>query len=597
MKRDQIQLFDLQLSMPSVEERTALAKSTITKLFYENVPVCVAFSGGKDSTVCADLVLTSAREYRAITGISPLVLITTSDTLVENPEITAHFRKELRKMELYGKKYGLKVLTRIATPPLLSTWQLKILTGRGLPSFAGLQTDCSWDMKIQPQAVLRKQIFKSLKDEGRPEAVTCLGTRFDESEKRSLNMLIRGENDVAPVKNTDGDLILAPICDWSTDDVFEYLGTRSTQDAFSDFTDTLRIYAHSEGQSCAVVASAIKDGLSKRKKGGCGARHGCFVCQQATDKSLENMVEFDERYAYADPLTKFNRFVRNTRHDWSRRHWVGRTIKAGYIAIEPDTYHPTMVRELFRYMVQLDYDESKRAAAAGEAPKFRIFTAEMVLAIDAYWSLNGLAQPFAAWADVIDINSGKVRYDIPEIELVPATPKPDAMFLYVGTEWDDSACSSELPGMRDPYLESLLEISACAPDLRETSAGRLIWDLDNEPSFSVDGEGLAMFMDFELDRVVQGYRDQLGWPIPGSITRGYMWYIQYGVLTLNGAQTVKHDEILRRTAHKDRLGLTLGYDIQELLERSVRFSELPQEAREAWSKKATTASAQAELLI
>ena len=48
---------------------------------------------------------------------------------------------------------------------------------------------------------------------------------------------------------------------------------------------------------------------------------------------------------------------------------------------------------------------------------------------------------------------------------------------------------------------------------------------------------------------------------------------------------------------KDRLGLTLGYDIQELLEKSVRFSELPQEAREAWSKKATTASAQAELLI
>lgn len=597
MKRDQIPLFDLPLSMPSIEDRTALAKSTITKLFYENVPVCVAFSGGKDSTVCADLVLTSAREFKEQTQTSPLVLITTSETLVENPEVTAHFRKELRKMELYGKKHGLKLQTRIAKPSLLSTWQLKILTGRGLPSFAGQNTDCSYDLKIQPQAVLRKAIFKALKEEGRPKPVTCLGTRFDESEKRSLNMLLRGENDIAPVANGDGDLILAPICDWQTDDVFEYLGTRSSQDAYSDFQDTLRLYSHAEGQSCAVVASAIQDGLSKRKKGGCGARHGCFVCQQATDKSLENMVGFDERYAYAGPLTKFNRFVRNTRHDWSRRHWVGRTIKSGYVAIEPDTYHPDMVRELFRYMVQLDHDETKRAKTAMEAPKFRIFSAEMILAIDAYWSLNGLAQPFSAWADVLDINSGKVRYDIPDIELVPATPKPDALFLHVGAEWDDSASSSELPGLRDPYLESLLEISACAPELREAPGGRLIWDLDNESSFDIDGEGLAMFLDFELKRVVEGYREQLGWAIPGSITRGYMWYTQYGLFSLSGAQTIKHDEILRRTAYKDRLGLTLGYDIKELLAKSVRYSELPKEARDAWAKKATTSSAQAELLI
>jgi hypothetical protein len=43
-----------------------------------------------------------------------------------------------------------------------------------------------------------------------------------------------------------------------TDEVLEYIGLRAAGelggDAFSDFSDTLRIYAHSEGQSCAVVA-------------------------------------------------------------------------------------------------------------------------------------------------------------------------------------------------------------------------------------------------------------------------------------------------------------------------------------------------------
>jgi DNA sulfur modification protein DndC len=41
--------------------------------------------------------------------------------------------------------------------------------------------------------------------------VTILGTRYDESEKRSLKMLLGGENNVVPVENSDGDFILAPI--------------------------------------------------------------------------------------------------------------------------------------------------------------------------------------------------------------------------------------------------------------------------------------------------------------------------------------------------------------------------------------------------
>lgn len=443
---------------------------------------------------------------------------------------------------------------------------------------------------------MRKEIFKEFGQAGLKEPVTILGTRFEESEKRSLNMMLRGENDIKPVRNSDDDLILAPICLWATDDVFEYLGSRTVGESYSDFADTLRIYAHSEGQSCAIVASVIQEGMAKRKKGGCGTRTGCWICQQATDKSLENMIQFDAMYEYASGLNKLNKFISNTRYDLTRRHWIGRTIKAGYVAIEPDTYSPGMVREIYRYMIQLQHDEVVRSGAVGTRPKFTIFSDEMILALDAYWSLNGMARPFAAWADADDIRSGRVRYDIPDVDFIPKPEFPPAMFLHVGNQWDDSLSLSEYSGLRDVYTESLLELSACGPQLKETRSGRSIWDLDTESSFQVDAESLAMIQDFELDRLIEQYRQGVGSALPGSITQGYKWYLTYGVIQLNAAQAAKHDEILRRTSFKDSLGLCLEYDIADVLKQSVRYSELPDAARAAWSKKATTSSAQRDLM-
>lgn len=597
MKRDQIPLFEMEsLVTMSVDERVDIAVATIRQLFEEGIPCCVAFSGGKDASTVADLTLTAARLCVGRTKRPPLVIITTSDTMAENPEIAEHYLRDMQKMVAYGAKHGFRVITRIAKPALLSTWQLKVLSGRGLPSFPGSNTDCSVDLKVTPQARLRKQIYKELQDDGLPEFVTLLGTRYLESEVRAMKMTLRGENADKPVRNADGDLILAPIAMWPTDDVFEFLATRPAGGSYSNFEDTLRIYAHSEGQGCAIVASVIEEGMSKSKKGGCGTRHGCHVCQQAVDKSLENMIAYDPRYEYAAGLNKLNKFIRNTRYDWRRRHWIGRTIKAGYIAIQPDTYHPSMVREIFRYMIQLQHDEQVRARRSGQRVKFTLFSQSMILALDAYWSLAGLAKPFSAWADVDDITSDRVRYDVPEVEPIAPQEIPAARFLYVGAEWDDSAGANDMTGLRDAYLESLLEISACGPDLKQTRGGKTIWDLHTkETSFTVNPESVAMFEDFEMHRLLEQYRRPNSLALPGSITHGYKWYLQYGAIQVTPAQSSKHDEMLRRTAHKDSLGLTTEYDIDALLSQSIRFSDLPTEARHAWSKKATMATAQPDL--
>lgn len=48
---------------------------------------------------------------------------------------------------------------------------------------------------------------------------------------------------------------------------------------------------------------------------------------------------------------------------------------------------------------------------------------------------------------------------------------------------------------------------------------------------------------------------------------------------------LEHDNILRRTAFKDRMGLSIEYNIDELLAKSVNFNDMPEEARLLWAHK------------
>jgi len=567
--------------MDAMEENPLFksALDSIANLFREGRKLCPAFSGGKDSSVVALLTLTAARDA-VQAGLQPMVVVTTGNTLVDNPEVTMHVHEELRKMRLYAERHGFKLITKVVSPSLASTWQVKVLTGRGLPSYVGQNADCSINLKIEPQRAFRRKLFKKLRAESSMEPIVLIGTRREESAKRALKMAERMESATTPVRNSDGEFVLSPIADWSVDDVWEIIGLAANGliDSYSTFEETRRIYAAAESTSCAVVADALATG---RKRGGCGARTGCWCCLQAEDKSLENMVNFEPRYEYARGLIRLNRFLRNIRYDWSRRNWIGRSIRGNFIAVQPDTFHPSTLRELLRYMLQLDFDEQARSEAEGGAPMFQLLTPEMLVAIDAYWSLNGSAQPYSVWADYRDIFQRGVRFDIPNIDPVPETPLPKPKYLHVGDNWDgDNALS--FTGMRNSYVEALTEGSACSPELRERAEGSPVWDLETHQQFSVDSESAFMLMDFEMDNMLAKYEAGVA---PGGITAGYLAYIQYGALSLSHSQLLEHDKILKRTAFKDRLGLTNAYNIEELLAKSVEFADLPEEAKAAWSHK------------
>lgn len=69
----------------------------------------------------------------------------------------------------------------------------------------------------------------------------------------------------------------------------------------------------------------------RKRRGARSARTGCWICQQAEDRSLEEMINYsDELYSYARGLNRLNKFIRAIRYDHTRRNWVGRTIRESF---------------------------------------------------------------------------------------------------------------------------------------------------------------------------------------------------------------------------------------------------------------------------
>ncbi len=577
-------MFDIVLAPPSLGEMVCRAKEAIARIFEEDRVAAVAWSSGKDSSVVLALVLEVALEAKKA-GSNPTILVTSSDTLVESPEISQHIKSEGQKLKAYALEHGLNLEFHVSKPSLMSSWQMRVLTGRGLPPYAGTSSDCSVDLKIRPQRVLRNKLFAKHRQDGRLP-VTVLGTRMSESEKRAARMSLAGEDGMRICVNKDGDHVLSPLCHWDTDMVWEFVGevVSGERETYSDFTEMMRIYADAGGTSCAVVSDAILEGMNGRRTGKCGARTGCWVCQQAHDRSLRTMVETDERYFYARGLVRFNEYLRAIRHDWKRRCWIGRTVAEGFLCVQPDTFHPMEVRRQARMLMQLDYDEYQRALRAGEDPRFSILPLEMLITLDAWWSLTGLARPHALWADWHAIEAG-TRFDVPSnLIAAPESRQPDARFLSVGKEWD----SSVWDGLRDAYAEGLLEMSNCKPEVADDG----LWDVETEQCFDVDAEGAQLFAMFELPEVLK--RSQEAIP-PGGITSAFKRYMMLGTIQLSHGQRRTTDIELRRTAMKDRLGLCCDYDLNKVLGMSCSYSEMPQEARVAWRHKATATTAQAAL--
>ncbi len=220
------------------------AESAIRGLFIRGHPVVVAWSGGKDSSVVLGLTLSAAASLE--TPLRTPLIVLTSDTGIENPEIAAYRRREIVSLRRFCERKGIGVEVRVAQPDLSSHWPVKVIGSGALPIFPdSRQRRCTVDLKIKPMERLRREVLAGLPCDRPP--VTLVGTRFSESASRQRRMAERGEEDGLPWTGRSGELFLSPIARWTADDVWEYLmlAKEGHVESYSDFEDLFRVYQDS----------------------------------------------------------------------------------------------------------------------------------------------------------------------------------------------------------------------------------------------------------------------------------------------------------------------------------------------------------------
>lgn len=297
----------------------------------QDFPWIIGFSGGKDSTLVAQLV------FAALMDISPSHLnrkvhLIANDTLVESPLVVSHLMQSLQEIETGARIHGLPFTVATTKPELVHTfWHL--LIGKGYPSPNQQMRWCTDRLKIQPTSrYIRDQVAAN------GAAVILLGVRSNESEARRRRVESyknNADSNLSPHNNLVGAYIYRPIVDLTTDEVWELLS--SYPPAWGgDNSRLVKLYRDAAGGECPVV-------LSQEDAPGCGtnsSRFGCWTCTVVEkDKSLQGFV--DSGNLQYEPLINFRDWLKEIRNDQtlrqSRRRSGKITIANGRLVPGPFT--------------------------------------------------------------------------------------------------------------------------------------------------------------------------------------------------------------------------------------------------------------------
>ena len=516
-----------------------------------HVVVC-AWSSGKDSTVLLSLVLQTACSMRARGEETPPIIVTHSDTGVENPYVTRLAKQEIAKIRAYGQRKGLDLTVLIGEPDLNASWATRVIGGRALPAFVNSRSDCSWDWKVLVQRRLLKQAREkalNLKDWNAPVVMT--GVRLGESITRDSRIADRKEKQGLWTTD-DGDLRASPILHHTSDDVWEHIGmvNAGVYESYSDFEATMELYKAGGGDGCVVVADMKMAGYSKP----CSSRFGCWACTRIgpQDRSVQNMLGAgDGKYANLQPLNRLRNWIANTQYDWSLRQYVGRTISQdGYIEIGADTYSPDTLRKLLIYTL-----------TAERLSGVPIISPEQLIAIDMRWSCYGLAPPFSALKTYFDVVDGGQWEEAPEVPMVPASEVPKIGRIHVGSSWYDATGLDHAVGLRDVALEMFSD--SCDVGIKVLGNGAIVTAYDEGEKFSVDAEGATDFIGLMAQDYIAQYCHQ-EYPDWGE---GVRIYLRMGIASIGEGQSRITDEILRRSYHRQLHNLHGQRSAQELKPR------------------------------
>lgn len=270
-------------------------------------PWIVGFSGGKDSTLVAHLVVEHLISLPRSERKRP-VYIVSNDTLVESPLVMEHVHIVLTEIKKAKQAFDLPIHISITAPDINQTFWVNLI-GRGYPSPNRNFRWCTDRMKIRPTSnYIRQQVSIS------GEVILLLGVRRSESSARA-SVISRYDNGSRLNRHNDlgGCLVFRPIVELSTDDVWQFLAENKPPWGGSH-QRLIQLYRDAGGGECPVV-------MSNEDAPSCGttsSRFGCWTCTVVEkDKSLAGFV--DSGFNEFTPLLEFRDWLVEIRNAPSRR--------------------------------------------------------------------------------------------------------------------------------------------------------------------------------------------------------------------------------------------------------------------------------------
>ena len=300
----------LQRSVADFIEDVHQLTIEIQKLYCsDSIPWILGVSWGKDSSTILQLV------WNAIATLPPdkrkkKVYVITTDTLVENPIVSAWVHRCINQIKVKAELDQLPIEAHLLKPEVKDTFWSNLI-GKGYPAPRNGFRWCTDRLKISPANKFIRDIVQS-----NGETILVLGTRKAESTKRAITMKKHEKNRVrdrlSPNGRLPNSLIYTPIEDWRTDEIWMYL-MQFENPWGGNNKDLFTLYRGATADNeCPLVVDT--------STASCGdSRFGCWVCTMVTkDKSMEAMIQNDEEKEWLQPLLDIRNEL-DIQDDFSKR--------------------------------------------------------------------------------------------------------------------------------------------------------------------------------------------------------------------------------------------------------------------------------------
>ncbi len=278
----------------------------------DDTPWVVGYSGGKDSTAVLQIVWMMIEKLGPNRAKKPVHVITT-DTMVENPIVSAWVESSIRRINSLAGKLGLPIKSHLLRPAIEDSYWVNLI-GRGYAAPRQKFRWCTVRLKINPS---HKFISETVNTYG--NAILVLGTRKAESAARARSMAKheagRVRDKLSPNASLPNSMIYSPIENWANDDVWMFL------------LETENPWGHDNNDLFALYKGASKDGecplVVSTNTPSCGdSRFGCWVCTLVEkDKSMQAMLRNDQDKQWMQPLVEMRGMLDfRSMSDGDRKH-------------------------------------------------------------------------------------------------------------------------------------------------------------------------------------------------------------------------------------------------------------------------------------